>query len=442
MSTAAAIKAKEILASLADGRDFSIPNVDLGNNDFQFPSAEEMYKSVDKLTVEELTTGEVEGNGIFDKLMSTISKHVEHEYEENRITGAEYSTTYIAAIQSALGYGVQFLLNRDASYWQAQQAQLQAISARVELETAKVRHALMYIEANTAEANFGLTTMRLANEDVTYDTNLFRYEKLMPLEEDMSTKQIESLVTEIQINQYRLNEVMPVEKSLLDAQTTLTTSQDAGVKVETGINEYRLQELLPTEKLQLLATIENVEAEVAGKVYTNTNMLPVEKEILDEQVLMAGVQRAGTEIQNDINTYTNSNILPEQWALLQEQVSNAEIEGRTGEYNLANTIPQQLANLQEQEKLISEQMEAQRAQTLDTRTDNASVSGSVGKQKDLYNQQIDSYQRDAELKAAKVFSDAWTVMKTVDESLPPPDSFANDNLQSILNTIKQNNNLG
>lgn len=339
--TVAADKAKQILESLAADRDFSVPTIDFSDPAFQFPSAEEMYKEIGKLTIEDLTSGEVDGDGVFDKLMSTVSKHVEHEFEENRITGAEYSTTYIAAMQSAMGYGVQFLLSRDASYWQAQQAQLQAISARVELETAKVRHALMYIEANTAEANFGLITMRLANEDVTYDTNIFRYENLMPLEEGMAIK-----------------------------------------------------------------------------------------------------QNTGLEIQNSTATYNLDNLLPEQLTLLTEQVTAAQLEITTGEYNLSNTLPQQLTNLEEQELLIHEQMEAQRAQTLDTRTDNASVSGSVGKQKDLYNQQIDSYQRDSELKAAKVFSDAWTVMKTVDEGLEPPDAFTNTNLQTILNTIKQNNSLG
>ena len=362
-STVASDKAKLILESLTAGREFSVPTIDFSDPAFQFPSAVEMYKEVGKLTIEDLTSGQVDGNGIFDKLMSTVSKHVEHEYEENRITGAEYSTTYIAAMQSAMGYGVQFLLSRDASYWQAQQAQLQAIAARVELETAKVRHALMYIEANTAEANFGLTTMRLANEDVTYDSNLFRYTNLMPLEEGMAIK------------------------------------QNTGLEIQNNTGTYNLSNILP--------------AQLAGLVADNTT-----------------------------KTYTNSNILPEQWALLQEQVSNAGIEGRTGEYNLANILPQQFTNLKEQETLIREQMEVQRAQTQDLRSDNLSVLGSVGKQKELYSQQIDSYKRDAELKAAKVFSEAWTVMKTVDEGLQPPAAFANANLQTILDTIKTNNNLG
>ena len=391
-STVASDKAKLILESLTAGREFSVPTIDFSDPAFQFPSAVEMYKEVGKLTIEDLTSGQVDGNGIFDKLMSTVSKHVEHEFEENRITGAEYSTTYIAAMQSAMGYGVQFLLSRDASYWQAQQAQLQAIAARVELETAKVRHALMYIEANTAEANFGLTTMRLANEDVTYDSNLFRYTNLMPLEEGMLIK------------------------------------QNTGLEIQNNTGTYNLSNILPAEKLQLDATISRINAETALSS--------------DELATIRPAQLAGLVADNTTKTYTNSNILPEQWALLQEQVSNAGIEGRTGEYNLANILPQQFTNLKEQETLIREQMEVQRAQTQDLRSDNLSVLGSVGKQKELYSQQIDSYKRDAELKAAKVFSEAWTVMKTVDEGLQPPAAFANANLQTILDTIKTNNNLG
>jgi hypothetical protein len=66
-------------------------------------------------------------------------------------------------------------------------------------------------------------------------------------------------------------------------------------------------------------------------------------------------------------------------------------------------MPVQKLNLQEQ-------AEAQRAQTMDTRSDGVTaVAGSVGKQNALYAQQVISYQKDAELKAGKVFSDIWTV---------------------------------
>src|SRR5690606_31916061 len=49
--------------------------------------------------------------------------------------------------------------------------------------------------------------------------------------------------------------------------------------------------------------------------------------------------------------------------------------------------------LPKQADLLQEQIEVQRSQTLDDRTDGAPIAGSVGKQKDLYSQQIDSYKR-------------------------------------------------
>jgi hypothetical protein len=95
----------------------------------------------------------------------------------------------------------------------------------------------------------------------------------------------------------------------------------------------------------------------------------------------------------------------------------------------------------EQKALIQEQTEVQRSQTLDTRRDGDAVVGSVGKQKDLLTQQITSYQRDAEVKAAKMFVDAWITQKTIDEGLLAPNGFTNASLDTVLTKLKLNNGL-
>lgn len=92
----------------------------------------------------------------------------------------------------------------------------------------------------------------------------------------------------------------------------------------------------------------------------------------------------------------------------------------------------------EQVLLIREQKESARAQTMDTRSDGATVVGAVGKQKDLYAQQITSYKRDAETKVAKIFSDAWITQKTLDEGLLPPNSFTNASIDAIMGELKTN----
>ncbi|QIG70539.1 virion structural protein [Rhizobium phage RHph_N38] len=101
----------------------------------------------------------------------------------------------------------------------------------------------------------------------------------------------------------------------------------------------------------------------------------------------------------------------------------------------------QRENLLKQGALIDEQTEQARAQTLDTRRDGAVVKGNVGSQKDLIAQQITSYQRDAEVKAGKLFVDAWITQKTIDEGLVAPTGFTNSSLDDVLTTIKTNNGL-
>jgi hypothetical protein len=98
-------------------------------------------------------------------------------------------------------------------------------------------------------------------------------------------------------------------------------------------------------------------------------------------------------------------------------------------------------NLQAQLIVIQEQGEVQRAQTSDTRSAGATVAGVLGKQKALIDQQITSYQRDAETKAAKIFADGWVVQKTVDEGLIAPDALTNASVNTVLQNVKINNNL-
>lgn len=271
------INANQLMVSLTSGETFELPVVDFNDPLLALPSSldSDIYKNVTRLRNEDLSSGVINGTSTFDVLMQGFKIHLKEEYDANRISGAEYAKTYLALTQSAMQTAVQFLLGRDSAYWQAVIAQAQAITSRVGLETAKVQYAAVLVEALNGRAQYALTKLKLATEDVTF---------------------------------------------------------------------------------------------------------------------------------------------------------------ATGEFQLNNTLPQQL-------KLLMEQTEAARAQTVNTRTDGETIVGLLGKQKDLYSQQITSYQRDAEVKAGKLFTDAWTVQKTIDEGLVPPPGFTNASVDEVLQTIKTNNNL-
>ena len=277
MSCSAEVEANRLLEELTKGDDFTLPDIDMSGPEWDIPGGDDspIFGAIDKISNESLTTREVGGSGTFDALMESAHNHLKAEFKANRITGGEYTKAYIAMMESCMSNAVQFLLGRDQAYWAAAMAQIQAVTARVQLATSKAQFVLAKIQALSAKSEYALTKMKIATESETYCAALF---------------------------------------------------------------------------------------------------------------------------------------------------------------NAVQMLPQQL-------KLLTEQTEAQRAQTLDTRTDGAVVKGSVGKQKELYSQQITSYQRDAEVKASKLFTDAWITQKTIDEGLNPPNGFTNASIDTILTKLKSNNGL-
>lgn len=277
MSCSAEVEANRLLEELTKGDDFTLPDIDMSGPEWDIPGGDDspIFGAITKITNESLTTREVGGSGTFDALMESAHNHLKAEFKANRITGGEYTKAYIAMMESCMSNAVQFLLGRDQAYWAAAMAQIQAVTARVQLATSKAQFVLAKVQALSAKSEYALTKLKIATESETYCAALFNADQM---------------------------------------------------------------------------------------------------------------------------------------------------------------LPQQL-------KLITEQTEAQRAQTLDTRSDGATVTGSVGKQKELYSQQITSYQRDAEVKASKLFTDAWITQKTIDEGLNPPNGFTNASIDTILTKLKSNNGL-
>ena len=49
--------------------------------------------------------------GNFDELMKTVTLHLEEQFNAGRITGTDYATVYLGALQSTLAQAVNFTLN-------------------------------------------------------------------------------------------------------------------------------------------------------------------------------------------------------------------------------------------------------------------------------------------------------------------------------------------
>lgn len=154
------------------------------------------------------------------------------------------------------------------------------------------------------------------------------------------------------------------------------------------------------------------------------------------QMAIAAFTKAKVELEQAKVQYEavrmEANTQAANYALTKLRLATEGAQFAAADYTFTNILPIQ-------KTLTQEQVEQARAQTTDTRSDAAPVTGLIGKQKALYDQQITSYKRDSENKTAKLFTDAWITMKTIDEGLLPPTEFDNNSLNAILSALKTNN---
>ena len=261
MSCNAGSTGKVILTDLVQGKNFDLPDVDFSTGwDLPQSILDAIAAPVSAPTLEDLTIKQVGGTGSFDVIMSSIRAHLREEFEAGRIVGSEYSKTYASLTQAALQSGLEFLMQKDALRWQAITAQINAMAARVNMETAKAQYVAAKATALNAEATYGLTVVKIANEDATHC-------------------------------------------------------------------------------------------------------------------------------------------------------------------------------------VLKEQYETARAQTLDTRSDGTVIAGSLGKQKELYSQQITSYKRSSETNAVQILKDAWIAHKSIDEGIDTPAAFNASAISNAINALINNNGL-
>lgn len=360
-SCGAGSKAKEVYDSLVDEADFRLPNVDLDSSQYVIPptAGNVLYNAVDRVTLEQLTNRTIGGTGVFDAMMEVTGLHLKKEFEAQRISGREYAEVYTASLQAAMGQAVQFLMGKDQAYWQAimvqaqaRRAEIEAVTARVDLERAKLELLAQKATTLTHAADYGLKKMQLSIADVDYCIRL--------------------------------------------------------------------------------AAKEAAQLEIEEKVYTNLHMLPLQKAHLEHQNDQITANISGITKDNEMKTFRMEFMLPVELETARSMMESASVDRDMKRFQMSDILPWQA-------KLTREQAESARAQTSNTRSDGSPVMGMLGKQKDLYSQQIIAYKKDAESKVAKMFMDSWMAHQAIFEDLDSPDVLTKDSIQEILLGYKTSN---
>lgn len=105
------------------------------------------------VSLDQLTSGEITGTGVFDTLMAAGKAHIQAEFTKGRITGPEYSQVYLGMFTAVLGQSIQFLLQRDITNKQVELigSQMAEIAKNIEKTTVEIAHINKDIEKATAE---------------------------------------------------------------------------------------------------------------------------------------------------------------------------------------------------------------------------------------------------------------------------------------------------
>lgn len=150
----------------------------------------------------------------------------------------------------------------------------------------------------------------------------------------------------------------------------------------------------------------------------------LEAKLLEQQIILAELEVKKAEIAIEILESEKEKTAAEvlqikaQTKLLDQQVINAEVENRVlegqvcklkAEYDLTM---KRILQTEAETGLIGQKTATEKAQVQAIGVDPDSV---VGRQKQLYKAQTDGFQRDAELKAAKLLVDTWSARRMSDE---------------------------
>ena len=207
--------------------------------------------STTDLTNSSITDNIVTGTGVFDDLMEAVNTHLDAQFKLGRLSGTDYATVYLGAIQSSLQNSVQFVLGKQQADKQADLLEAQTIAAtqqkdidillkRQQIMTESLGNGLAVTEyiwtvtytENTLGSYTYVTNQELSKDDV---------KALMiagPHVEDYTVNTV--ALTTSNILHEKGTSSASAKVDLVEAQTTQVTSQttsDTLLKNQQIINE-------------------------------------------------------------------------------------------------------------------------------------------------------------------------------------------------------------
>ena len=175
------------------------------------------------ITLPQLTEATTNGSGVFDVLMKATKAHLEQEFTQGRIKGAEYATVYLGSLEAVMQNALQFLLQKDKTILEGELLNKQIALAEVELAKANaelliIQQGLPKIQAEIANLQAQTALTQQQKENIAAEAlNIPKQGILLDAQAAVQNQQSRNLAS---------------EKLGIEARTLLTTQQTANAVLE------------------------------------------------------------------------------------------------------------------------------------------------------------------------------------------------------------------
>ena len=310
----------------------------------------------------------VTGEGIFDKLMETATKHLTAQYKANRIRKEDYADAYAHIYEVTLQAAMTVWLQKPES------------CARAELLHAQTEHE--YVKIDHTKAQIDLTEAQTRN--VKADT-LVKYQQMKVMRAQIDATKAETKLKEAQtqntkadtLAKYQQMKVYRAQIDTMKAETELKKMQAKNVSADT-LTKYQQMKVMH-------AQIENTKAETALK-YAQTDHVAEQTKNVKADTL--------TKFQ--------------QMQVMKEQIAVTKAEGLLKAAQTENVK----ADTKVKEKQIRTASVESLLKLAQTKYTEAQVK-SEDMKTSLYKRQIEGYDENYKEKILKIVLDAFTVVFSV-----------------------------
>ena len=287
------------------------------------------------VNISDITSGTVAGSGVFDTLMRAVNAQIESQYEQQRISGSDYSALYTEVLKHTMSLSV------DTNFLKQKQAyELTLMERQISLAEEEIQIAVL--NQDKIRADIDLTTEQTAA--ITKDIELKQQQILLAAEEVLIAKAKlinipkEGLVLDKQSEQLEQQTAnltleadnIPKQGLMIDKQTAQVNQQTSNLVAE-SLNIPKQGLMLDKQALQTEQQTSNLLAESLNipkqglMIDTQTSAIDKDIEIKEEQILISK-EEVLTAKAKLINIPKEGLLLDKQATQLDQQTTNLEAE--------------------------------------------------------------------------------------------------------------------